>query len=114
MTAVGHHLARLVARRGHAPQREPDVPGARAQEADVAGRRGDHPLLERGALDALARGELRDLVLQVGSYVLERSMLSEMLALSLSSDTCIATMPPSRMPITQMHARPRSIRSTTR
>jgi hypothetical protein len=38
----------------------------------------------------------------------------EMPAFSLSSDTCIATIPPSSRPISQIHARPRSRPSTRR
>ena len=94
------------ARRGAA-----SAPGARREVADVAGRRRDHALCRRRPLDPLARGQAGDLGLEVG--VLTRSSVpavstrAEMPELSLSSETCMATIPPSMIPISQIHARPR-------
>ena len=48
------------------------------------------------------------------SSVPAASTLWEMPELSFSSETCIATIPPSMIPISQIHARPRRSRSTIR
>ena len=104
--AVGHQLARGVARRRvmcRAARVGVD-PGAHVQVADVAGGRRDHarPCRRRARMrspDARARRSAPRCRRSGARASPSVSTAREMPAFSFSSDTCIATIPPSAMPM---------------
>ena len=118
--AVGHDLDRALARRLHAPR------GARADRSRAARVRKRRSPAGGSIIDGVGRrGRGRaspERILAIapaarssGARACSASATArEMPEFSRSSETCMATIPPSISPITQMHARLRSRRSTTR